>query len=92
MHKRFIFTLCLALLGMFLASPGTSQALVVYSHNFDDGTAPGFSGYVNLEDVPAAVESQSSGEITGKLLRNDSAGHPASATSLTLTGLPPTPA
>lgn len=88
MHKRFIFTVCLALLGMLLASPGTSQALVVYSHNFDDGTAPDFSGYVNLEDVPAAVVSQSGGEIAGKLLRNATSGHPAQATSLTLTGLP----
>lgn len=60
----------------------------MYSHNFDDGTAPGFSGYVNLEDVPAAVMSQSGGEIAGKLLRNATSGHPAQATSLTLTGLP----
>lgn len=88
MDKRLFLTLCLAILGMLLSSPSTSQAIVVYSHNFDDGLAPGFSGYVKLEDVPEAVKNQSGGEIAGKLLRNDTSGHPAPATVLTLTGLP----
>jgi hypothetical protein len=88
MAKDKALATCLAILGMCLFIATASQATVVYSHNFDDGTAPGFSGYVSLEDVPAAVVTQSGGEISGKLLRNSSGGHPASATNLTISGLP----
>ncbi|CAK0764898.1 serralysin [Gammaproteobacteria bacterium] len=62
----------------------------VYRNNFDgaevfgSGVTGGISGYASIE----GVQGYSANGFSGNLLRNDSYGNPASATTLTLTNLP----
>jgi hypothetical protein len=86
MRKIFLFVLVIV---MGLTAPVYASLIEIYSNNFDgteffySGVTGGLSGVTNIEGVGALPPP-----FSGKLLRNKSTGNPASATILTLNGLP----
>ncbi|PYF06548.1 putative secreted protein [Rhodobacter viridis] len=71
-----------AALGLLLSS-AAAQATTLYSTNFDGALGAEWSGVT----TQAAVGDYASYGFSGQFLQNSSAGNPASATTLTLSGL-----
>jgi len=73
--------------GLLIAGQASAVPVSVFSENFNGGSAPAeFSGITSVVSVQGYAGI---GGFSGDFLRNSSTGNPASATTLTLTGLAP---
>lgn len=88
--KQKPFVLFSLVCSLFLFSwVGNSYAIVAFSTDFNSGLPPEFSGITTLEGVQGySGLGTGSNVFSGGFLRNTSAGNPASASILSLTGLP----